>query len=114
MSEVPLYLAAEHAHEDNLMVRIHFIIVMIRWTGLAPWEVSSYLAAEHASEEVVDLAQPLYRVSCFVFRVSGFGFRVTGSRFRGSGIGLGFRGSGFGWVPGRRFPGAACGSGSLR
>ena len=23
---------------DNLQVRIHFIIVMIRWTGLAPWE----------------------------------------------------------------------------
>ena len=23
---------------DNLLVRIHFIIVMIRWTGLAPWE----------------------------------------------------------------------------
>jgi len=23
---------------DNLMVRIHFIIVMIRWNGLAPWE----------------------------------------------------------------------------
>jgi len=23
---------------DNLMVRIHFIIVMMRWTGLAPWE----------------------------------------------------------------------------
>ena len=23
----------------NLLVRIHFIIVMIRWTGLAPWEV---------------------------------------------------------------------------
>jgi len=22
----------------NLQVRIHFIIVMIRWTGLAPWE----------------------------------------------------------------------------
>jgi hypothetical protein len=22
---------------DNLMVQIHFIIVMIRWTGLAPW-----------------------------------------------------------------------------
>ena len=22
----------------NLLVRIHFIIVMIRWTGLAPWE----------------------------------------------------------------------------
>ena len=23
---------------DNLLVRIHFIIVMIGWTGLAPWE----------------------------------------------------------------------------
>ena len=23
---------------DNLLVRIHFIIVLIRWTGLAPWE----------------------------------------------------------------------------
>ena len=23
---------------DNLLVRIHFIIVMIRWTGLLPWE----------------------------------------------------------------------------
>ena len=23
---------------DNLLVRIHLIIVMIRWTGLAPWE----------------------------------------------------------------------------
>jgi len=24
---------------DNLLVRIHFIIVMTRWTGLAPWEL---------------------------------------------------------------------------
>ena len=24
---------------DNLLVRIHFIIEMIWWTGLAPWEV---------------------------------------------------------------------------
>ena len=23
---------------DNLLVRIHFIIVMIRWAGLAPWD----------------------------------------------------------------------------
>ena len=23
---------------DNLLVRVHFIIVMIRWTGLATWE----------------------------------------------------------------------------
>ena len=58
MSEVPLYLAPgvvdglelelekrdtplvqvqRHFFIDNLMVRIRFIIVMIRWTGLAPW-----------------------------------------------------------------------------
>jgi len=24
---------------DNLPVRIHLIIVMIRWPGLAPWEL---------------------------------------------------------------------------
>ena len=24
---------------DNRLVRIHLIIVMIKWTGLAPWEV---------------------------------------------------------------------------
>jgi len=23
---------------DNLLVRIHYIIVMMKWTGLAPWE----------------------------------------------------------------------------
>jgi len=23
---------------DNLLVRVHFIVSMIRWTGLAPWE----------------------------------------------------------------------------
>ena len=23
---------------DNLLVRIHLIIVMMRWTGLAPWD----------------------------------------------------------------------------
>jgi len=28
---------------DNLLVRIHFIIVMIRWTGLAPFGASSSL-----------------------------------------------------------------------
>ena len=54
MSEVPLYSCTEshlrapewrwrRAREreffiDSLLVRIYFIIVMIRWTGLAPWE----------------------------------------------------------------------------
>ena len=27
---------------DNLLVRIHFSIVMIRWTGLAPWEFGGW------------------------------------------------------------------------
>ena len=25
---------------DNILVRIHFIIVIIRWIGLAPWELA--------------------------------------------------------------------------
>jgi len=59
MSEVPLYFASQEDSGrrrrrgratrgnargaereffiDNLLVRIHFIIVMIRWTGHAPW-----------------------------------------------------------------------------
>jgi len=44
---------------DNLLVRIHFIIVMIRWTGLAPWEfefpfpssfTSTFLKLQHAEQ----------------------------------------------------------------
>ena len=51
MGEVPPYRAIHHWNSvgrllvsereffiDNLLVRIHLIIVMIRWTGLAPWE----------------------------------------------------------------------------
>ena len=34
---------------DNLLVRIHIIIVMIRWTGLAPWEC--YLDGEGGVDE---------------------------------------------------------------
>jgi len=26
---------------DDLLVRVHFIIVMMKWIGLAPWEVES-------------------------------------------------------------------------
>jgi len=32
---------------DNPLVRIHFIIVMIRWTGLAPWEFESSFPGAH-------------------------------------------------------------------
>jgi len=34
---------------DNLLVRIHFIIVMIRWTGLAPREFEFPLPGSLAS-----------------------------------------------------------------
>ena len=30
--------AARRKQEEKVLVRIHLIIVMIRWTGLAPWE----------------------------------------------------------------------------
>ena len=38
MDQVSIY---RESFIDNLLVRIHFIIVMIRWTGLAPWEFES-------------------------------------------------------------------------
>ena len=31
-------LLAREFFIDNILVRIHSIIVMMRWTGLAPWE----------------------------------------------------------------------------
>ena len=34
---------------DNLLIRIHLIIVMIRWTGLAPWEFESPFPGELTS-----------------------------------------------------------------
>jgi len=34
---------------DNLLVRIHFIIVMIWWTGLAPWEAERQVIVRAAS-----------------------------------------------------------------
>jgi len=36
--ERPLPLGEREFFIDNLLVRIYFIIVMIRWTGLTPWE----------------------------------------------------------------------------
>ena len=34
----PLHTPEREFFIDNLLARIHFIIVMIWWTGLAPWE----------------------------------------------------------------------------
>jgi len=39
---------------DNLLIQIHFIIEMILWTGLAPWEVEfpfPCLAGKHFRKE---------------------------------------------------------------
>jgi len=41
---------------DNLLVRIYFIIEVIRWTGLAPWEFELHLegGARECSEELLN------------------------------------------------------------
>ena len=44
---------------DNLPVRIHFIIVMIRWTGLAPWEFSRWPYIYLPSEPAPGYGPPL-------------------------------------------------------
>jgi len=42
---------------DNLLVRIHLIIVMIRWTGLAPWEFEFPFSGSLTSTFLVDHSQ---------------------------------------------------------
>ena len=46
---------------DNLLVRIHFIIEMIWWTSLAPWDfefpfpgslISTFLGAQHVVQSM--------------------------------------------------------------
>ena len=38
---------------DNLLVRIHFIVEMIRWTGLAPWELEFSFPGSHTAPFLV-------------------------------------------------------------
>jgi len=61
---------------DNLVVRIHSINVMIRWTGLAPWGFEFPFPGSLTSTFLDHLQPP------FTFSVSRFGFRVQGSGFR--------------------------------
>ena len=106
-----------HGFIDNVLVRIHFIIVMIRWTGLALWDVvparlvrQPRQLVEWERTEAPPLLQCLgfgvwglgfgvwglgfgvwglgFRASGFGFRASGFGFRVSGFGFRVSGFGF--------------------------
>ena len=51
---------------DNLLVRIYFIIVMIGWTGLAPWEFESPFPDSLRSTL---LSLPLLSVTEVPFRV---------------------------------------------
>ena len=39
---------------DNLLVRIHFIIIMIRLTGLAPWELNSFFQVRDTFNQAID------------------------------------------------------------
>jgi len=66
---------------DNLLVRIHFIIVVVRWTGLAPWEfefpffpTQTILCRPRAPPLIVrtwSWKSPPQAISSTVFGVSG-------------------------------------------
>ena len=58
-----LLQVASQPHEreffiDDLLVRLHFIIVMIRWTGLAPWEFESPFPGSLTSTFLVSTPKP--------------------------------------------------------
>ena len=66
-SSEPLQISAKrlfsHAEGDGIVVRIHFIFVMIRWTGLAPWGEGFGVHAEGdgvEEEALPDLALPFH------------------------------------------------------
>ena len=47
---------------DNLLVRVHFIIVMIRWTGLAPWEFESPFPGSLTSTFLEEVSEQLFNL----------------------------------------------------
>ena len=62
---------------DNLLVRIHFIIEIIWWTGLAPWEFEFPFPGSLISTFLVQLSSPTCPVSCRTFHATG----LTASSF---------------------------------
>ena len=52
---------------DNLLVRFHFIIVMIRWTGLAPWEFEFPFPGSLTSTFLVYLRGDAHRIGAFLW-----------------------------------------------
>ena len=68
---------------DNLLVRIHFSIVMMRWTGLAPWQFEFPFASRTTwmrcrSVSVTEDGGDRLQVLGFRVQVSGFGVGVEG------------------------------------
>ena len=49
---------------DNLLVRIHFIIEMIWWTGLAPWEFEFLVSGSLISTFLVCMRHHLFESHC--------------------------------------------------
>ena len=92
MSGPNMHLQAEREFFiDNLLVRIHFIIVMIRWTGLAPGSLNSLfqVALHLPSKNLFVMSGPnmhlvwclVFGVWCLVIGVWGEGFGVWGLEF---------------------------------
>ena len=61
---------------DNLLVRIHFIIVMTRWTGLAPWEFESLFPGSLTSTILAYSKRKWGVCAKALFTTPGLGFRV--------------------------------------
>jgi len=71
---------------DNLLVRIHVIIVMIRWTGLAPWEYEFPFPGSRTSTM---MGPACARAICASrLRVSGYEDPGVGCRVWGAGLGV--------------------------
>ena len=76
---------------DNLLVRIHFIIEMIWWTGLVPWEFEFPFPGSRTSLRSLGtgMLRNLTKPSDTVLYPPPVGFRdVFGSSFEGSGMPL--------------------------
>ena len=87
---------------DNLLalVRIHFIIELLRWTGLAPWVFERPSPVSLPSTFLAPGGNPSssrrgkgFRADDFRAQGQGSGFRVQGSGFRVQGSGFRVQGS---------------------
>ena len=78
---------------DNLRVRIHFIIVILQWTGLAPWkclfgikEVSLWQASLSvdvgAGEVVTECSRPVRPSRCRVYKTATARYKTVKARYK--------------------------------